>query len=205
MWGHTRHRLSNSCGAEKNLRARGQDRTVGISSSSRRASPSSGLRQPHALISAYIFSPAALGYLGSIPIRRAATWKGRPTVSEIRPYVRKFHSSAVFERARRPRESASWRWSGGHHAGAQLDGRGQARYRDRLSIPQRAAQMFFRHSRDPGRFAAASLRPMTESTISTGPEIAAKTRLFLLQRHLASQQLVDPKILTQEHLSRRAS
>src|ERR1700691_4213420 len=152
----------------------------------------------HMLDSADDIFPAALSYLGLDPnsTKPADLEKAADVVSKIRPYVRKFHSSEYLSALATGEICLVVGWSGDI---MQARGRAQEAKNNieiGYAIPKEGAQMLFDNLAIP-----ADAKNLTEAYALIDylyrPEVAAKNSDFLSYAHgnLASQQLVEPKIL----------
>ncbi|CAN5148819.1 polyamine ABC transporter substrate-binding protein [soil metagenome] len=152
----------------------------------------------HMLDSADDILPAALNYLGIDPnsTRPADLDKAADLVARIRPYVRKFHSSEYLSALATGEICLVVGWSGDiiqararaaeSHNGVEIG----------YAIPKEGAQMFFDNLAIP-----ADAQHVAEAyeliNYLYRPEVAAKNTDFLgyANGNLASQKLIDPKIL----------
>jgi putrescine transport system substrate-binding protein len=157
----------------------------------------------HMLDSADDIFPAAFGYLGLDPnsTKQADLEKAADLVSKIRPYVRKFHSSEYLSALATGEICLVVGWSGdimqARSRAAETKGGIEIGY----SIPKEGAQMFFDNLAIP-----ADAQHVTEAyeliNYLYRPEVAAKNSDFLsyANGNLASQKLVDPKILGDKNI-----
>jgi len=157
----------------------------------------------HMLDSADDILPAALGYLGLDPnsTKQADLEKAADLVMKIRPYVRKFHSSEYLSALATGEICFVVGWSGDI---MQARSRAEEAKNDieiGYAIPKEGAQMFFDNLAIP-----ADAKNLAEAyeliNYLYRPEIAAKNSDFLsyANGNLASQKLVDPKILNDKNI-----
>ena len=152
----------------------------------------------HMLDSADDIFPAALGYLGLDPnsTKPADLEKAAELVSKIRPYVRKFHSSEYLSALATGEICLAVGWSGDILQAKNRAAEANSDIEIGYSIPKEGAQMFFDNLAIP---ADAKNLPEAYELIDYlyRPEVAAKNSNFLsyANGNLASQKLVDPKIL----------
>jgi putrescine transport system substrate-binding protein len=152
----------------------------------------------HMLDSADDIFPAALSYLKLDPnsTRQADLEKAADLLSKVRPYVRKFHSSEYLSALATGEICLVVGWSGD-----VMQARGRAAEANNgveigYSIPKEGAQMFFDNLAIP-----ADAQHVAEAyeliNYLYRPEVAAKNSNFLsyANGNLASQKLIDPKIL----------
>ena len=142
--------------------------------------------------------PAALGYLGLDPnsTKQADLEKAADLVAKIRPSVRKFHSSEYLSALATGEICLVVGWSGdimqARSRAAEAKGEVEIGY----AIPKEGAQMFFDNLAIP-----ADAKNVAEAyeliNYLYRPDIAAKNSDFLsyANGNLASQKLIDPKIL----------
>jgi putrescine transport system substrate-binding protein len=161
----------------------------------------------HMLDSADDIFPAALGYLGLDPnsTKPADLEKAADLVSQVRPYVRKFHSSEYLSALATGEICLVVGWSGdvmqarSRAAEAKVDAKSDVEIG--YAIPKEGAQMFFDNLAIP-----ADAQHVAEAyeliNYLYRPEIAAKNSDFLsyANGNLASQKLVDPKILGDKNI-----
>jgi putrescine transport system substrate-binding protein len=157
----------------------------------------------HMLDSADDIFPAALSYLGLDPnsTKQADLEKAADLVLKIRPYVRKFHSSEYLSALATGEICFVVGWSGdimqARSRAAEVKNDIEIGY----AIPKEGAQMFFDNLAIP-----ADAKNVTEAyeliNYLYRPEIAAKNSDFLsyANGNLASQKLVDPKILNDKNI-----
>jgi putrescine transport system substrate-binding protein len=152
----------------------------------------------HMLDSADDIFPAALGYLGLDPnsTRQADLEKAADLVSKVRPYVRKFHSSEYLSALATGEICLVVGWSGDIMQARSRAAEANNGVEIGYSIPKEGAQMFFDNLAIP-----ADAQHVAEAyeliNYLYRPEVAAKNSSFLsyANGNLASQKLVDPKIL----------
>jgi putrescine transport system substrate-binding protein len=153
----------------------------------------------HMLDSADDILPAALNYLGLDPnstkpddLRKAAD-----LVTKIRPLVRKFHSSEYLSALATGEICLVVGWSGDIMQARSRAAEAKNNIEIGYAIPKEGAQMFFDNLAIP-----ADAKNVTEAyeliNYLYRPEIAAKNSDFLsyANGNLASQKLLDPKILS---------
>jgi putrescine transport system substrate-binding protein len=157
----------------------------------------------HMLDSADDILPAALSYLGLDPnsTKQAELEKAADLVMKIRPYVRKFHSSEYLSALATGEICFVVGWSGDI---MQARSRAEEAKNDievGYAIPKEGAQMFFDNLAVP-----ADAKNVAEAyeliNYLYRPEVAAKNSDFLsyANGNLASQKLVDPKILNDKNI-----
>jgi putrescine transport system substrate-binding protein len=142
--------------------------------------------------------PAALNYLGLDPnsTKQADLEKAADVVSKIRPYVRKFHSSEYLSALATGEICLVVGWSGDIMQARGRAAEAQSDVEIGYAIPKEGAQMFFDNLAIP-----ADAKNVSEAyeliNYLYRPDIAARNSDFLsyANGNLASQKLVDPKIL----------
>ncbi len=157
----------------------------------------------HMLDSADDIFPAALSYLGLDPnsTKQPDLEKAADLVIQIRPYVRKFHSSEYLSALATGEICLVVGWSGDI-----MQARGRAEEAKNnieigYAIPKEGAQMFFDNLAIP-----ADAKNLSEAYALIDylyrPEVAAKNTDFLsyANGNLASQKLVAPKILGDKNI-----
>jgi putrescine transport system substrate-binding protein len=157
----------------------------------------------HMLDSADDIFPAALGYLGLDPnsTRQADLEKAADLVLKIRPYVRKFHSSEYLSALATGEICFVVGWSGDIMQARSRAAEAKSDIEIGYTIPKEGAQMFFDNLAIP-----ADAQHVTEAyeliNYLYRPEIAAKNSDFLsyANGNLASQKLIDPKILNDKNI-----
>jgi putrescine transport system substrate-binding protein len=152
----------------------------------------------HMLDSADDILPAALNYLGLDPnsTKQADLEKAADIVSQIRPHVRKFHSSEYLSALATGEICLVVGWSGDIMQARSRASEAKSDVEIGYTIPREGAQMFFDNLAIP---ADARNVPEAYELINYlyRPEVAARNSDFLsyANGNLASQKLVDPKIL----------
>jgi len=157
----------------------------------------------HMLDSADDIFPAALGYLGLDPnsTKQADLEKAADLVSKIRPSVRKFHSSEYLSALATGEICLVVGWSGDIMQARSRAEEAKNGVEIGYTIPKEGAQMFFDNLAIP-----ADAQHVTEAyeliNYLYRPEVAAKNSDFLsyANGNLASQKLVDPKILNDKNI-----
>jgi putrescine transport system substrate-binding protein len=157
----------------------------------------------HMLDSADDILPAALGYLGLDPnsTKQAELEKAADLVMKIRPYVRKFHSSEYLSALATGEICFVVGWSGDIMQARSRAEEAKNGIEVGYAIPKEGAQMFFDNLAIP-----ADAKNLAEAyeliNYLYRPEIAAKNSDFLsyANGNLASQKLVDPKILNDKNI-----
>jgi putrescine transport system substrate-binding protein len=157
----------------------------------------------HMLDSADDILPAALGYLGIDPnsTKQADLEKAADLVIKIRPYVRKFHSSEYLSALASGEICFVVGWSGDIMQARSRAAEAKSDIEIGYTIPKEGAQMFFDNLAIP-----ADARNVNEAyeliNYLYRPDVAAKNSNFLsyANGNLASQKLVDPKILTDKNI-----
>jgi putrescine transport system substrate-binding protein len=157
----------------------------------------------HMLDSADDIFPAALGYLGLDPnsTKQADLEKAADLVIKIRPYVRKFHSSEYLSALATGEICFVVGWSGDIMQARSRAAEAKNDIEIGYSIPKEGAQMFFDNLAIP-----ADAKNVTEAyeliNYLYRPEVAARNSDFLsyANGNLASQKLVDPKILNDRNI-----
>jgi putrescine transport system substrate-binding protein len=157
----------------------------------------------HMLDSADDIFPAALSYLGLDPnsTKQADLEKAADLVGKIVPYVRKFHSSEYLSALATGEICLVVGWSGdimqARSRAAEAKGDVEIGY----TIPLQGAQMFFDNLAIP-----ADAQHVAEAYALIDylyrPDVAAKNSDFLsyANGNLASQKLIDPKILNDKNI-----
>jgi putrescine transport system substrate-binding protein len=157
----------------------------------------------HMLDSADDIFPAALGYLGLDPnsTRQADLEKAAELVVRIRPYVRKFHSSEYLSALATGEICLVVGWSGDIMQARSRAAEARSDVEIGYAIPKEGAQMFFDNLAIP-----ADANNVAEAyeliNYLYRPEVAAKNSDFLsyANGNLASQKLIDPKILDDKNI-----
>ena len=157
----------------------------------------------HMLDSADDIFPAALGYLGLDPnsTKQADLERAADLVVKIRPYVRKFHSSEYLSALATGEICFVVGWSGDIMQARSRAAEAKSDIQIGYAIPREGAQMFFDNLAIP-----ADAKNVAEAyqliNYLYRPEVAAKNSDFLsyANGNLASQKLVDPKILNDKNI-----
>jgi putrescine transport system substrate-binding protein len=157
----------------------------------------------HMLDSADDILPAALSYLGLDPnsTKQADLEKAADLVIKIRPYVRKFHSSEYLSALATGEICFVVGWSGDIMQARSRAAEAKNDVEIGYAIPKEGAQMFFDNLAIP-----ADAKNVTEAyeliNYLYRPEVAAKNSDFLsyANGNLASQKLIDPKILDDKNI-----
>jgi putrescine transport system substrate-binding protein len=157
----------------------------------------------HMLDSADDIFPAALGYLGLDPnsTKPADLEKAADLVARITPYVRKFHSSEYLSALATGEICFVVGWSGDIMQARSRAAEAKSEIEIGYAIPKEGAQMFFDNLAIP-----ADARNVAEAyeliNYLYRPDVAAKNSDFLsyANGNLASQKLVDPKILDDKNI-----
>jgi putrescine transport system substrate-binding protein len=152
----------------------------------------------HMLDSADDILPAALSYLGLDPnsTKQVDLDKAAELVSKIRPFVRKFHSSEYLSALATGEICLVVGWSGDIIQARARASESSNGIEIGYAIPKEGAQMFFDNLAIP-----ADAKNVDEAYALINylyrPEVAAKNSDFLgyANGNLASQKLIDPKIL----------
>ena len=147
--------------------------------------------------------PAALNYLGLDPnsTKQADLEKAADLVSKIRPYVRKFHSSEYLSALATGEICLVVGWSGDIMQARSRAAEARNGITVGYAIPKEGAQMFFDNLAIP-----ADARNVEEAyeliNFLYRPDIAARNSDFLsyANGNLASQKLLDPKILNDKNI-----
>src|ERR1700734_3661881 len=147
--------------------------------------------------------PAALSYLGLDPnsTSQADLDKAADLVSKIRPYVRKFHSSEYLNALATGEICLAVGWSGDILQSKNRAAEAKNGVEIAYVIPKEGAQMFFDNLAIP-----ADAKNVSEAYALIDylyrPEVAAKNSNFLsyANGNLASQKLIDPKILDDKNI-----
>jgi putrescine transport system substrate-binding protein len=157
----------------------------------------------HMLDSADDILPAALSYLGLDPnsTKQADLDKAADLVMKIRPYVRKFHSSEYLSALATGEICFVVGWSGDIMQARSRAEEAKNGIEVGYAIPKEGAQMFFDNLAIP-----ADAKNLAEAyeliNYLYRPDVAAKNSDFLsyANGNLASQKLVDPKILNDKNI-----
>jgi putrescine transport system substrate-binding protein len=157
----------------------------------------------HVLDSADDILPAALSYLGIDPnsTRQADLEKAADLVIKIRPYVRKFHSSEYLGALASGEICLVVGWSGDIMEARSRAAEANNGIEIGYTIPREGAQMFFDNLAIP-----ADAKNVAEAyeliNYLYRPDVAAKNSDFLsyANGNLASQKVIDPKILNDRNI-----
>lgn len=157
----------------------------------------------HMLDSADDMLPAALSYLGIDPnsTKQADLEKAADLVIKIRPYVRKFHSSEYLGALASGEICFVVGWSGDIMQARSRAAEAKNGIDIGYTIPKEGAQMFFDNLAIPSD--AKNVAEAYELiNYLYRPDVAAKNSDFLsyANGNLASQKLVDPKILNDKNI-----
>jgi putrescine transport system substrate-binding protein len=157
----------------------------------------------HMLDSADDILPAALSYLGIDPnsTKQADLEKAADLVAKIRPFVRKFHSSEYLGALASGEICFVVGWSGDVMQARSRAEEAKSGVEIGYTIPKEGAQMFFDNLAIP-----SDAKNVTEAYALIDylyrPDVAAKNSDFLsyANGNLASQKLIDPKILNDKNI-----
>jgi len=157
----------------------------------------------HMLDSADDIFPAALSYLGLDPnsTKQADLEKAADLIVKIRPYVRKFHSSEYLSALATGEICLVVGWSGDIMQARSRAAEAKNDIAIGYAIPKEGAQMFFDNFAIP-----TDAKNVAEAyeliNYLYRPEVAAKNSNFLsyANGNLASQKLVDPRILKDKNI-----
>jgi len=157
----------------------------------------------HMLDSADDIFPAALSYLGLDPnsTKPADLEKAADLVSKIRPLVRKFHSSEYLNALATGEICLAVGWSGDILQSRNRAAEAKNGIEIAYVIPKEGAQMFFDNLAIP-----SDAKNVSEAYALIDylyrPEVAAKNSNFLsyANGNLASQKLIDPKLLADKNI-----
>jgi putrescine transport system substrate-binding protein len=157
----------------------------------------------HMLDSADDIFPAALRYLGLDPssTRQADLQKAADLVDKVRPFVRKFHSSEYSSALATGEICLVVGWSGDVMQAKSRAAEASNGVEIGYSIPKEGAQLFFDNLAIP-----AGAQHVAEAyeliNYLYRPEVAAKNSNFLsyANGNLASQKLIDPRILSDKSI-----
>jgi putrescine transport system substrate-binding protein len=152
----------------------------------------------HMLDSADDILPAALNYLGLDPnsTKQADLTKAADLVSKVRPYVRKFHSSEYLNGLATGEICLVVGWSGDIKQAQKRAREAGNGVEIGYAIPKEGAQMFFDNLAIPvDAKNVAEAYELIDYLLR--PDVAAKNSSFLsyANGNLASQKLIDPKVL----------
>jgi putrescine transport system substrate-binding protein len=157
----------------------------------------------HMLDSADDIFPAALNYLGLDPnsTKQADLEKAADVVANVRPSVRKFHSSEYLSALATGEICFVVGWSGDIMQARARAAEAKNGVEIGYAIPKEGAQMFFDNLAIP-----ADAKNVAEAYALINylyrPDVAAKNSDFLsyANGNLASQKLIDPKILGDKNI-----
>jgi putrescine transport system substrate-binding protein len=157
----------------------------------------------HMLDSADDIFPAALGYLSLDPnsTKQADLEKAADLVAKVRPSVRKFHSSEYLSALATGEICLVVGWSGDIMQARSRAAEAKSDVEIGYSIPKQGAQMFFDNLAIP-----ADAKNVAEAyeliNYLYRPDVAARNSDFLsyANGNLASQKLIDPKILNDRNI-----
>ena len=157
----------------------------------------------HMLDSADDILPAAASYLGIDPnsVKQADLEKAAELASKVRPYVRKFHSSEYLGALASGEICFVVGWSGDIMQARARATESKNGIEIGYTIPKEGAQMFFDNLAIPSD--AKNVAEAYELiNYLYRPEVAAKNSDFLsyANGNLASQKLIDPKILNDKNI-----
>jgi putrescine transport system substrate-binding protein len=157
----------------------------------------------HMLDSADDILPAALSYLGFDPnsTKQADLEKAADLVLKIRPYVRKFHSSEYLSALATGEICLVVGWSGDIMQARSRAAEANNGVEIGFAIPNEGAQMFFDNLAIPADAGNVSEAYELINYLYR-PEVAARNSDFLSypNGNLASQKLIDPKILNDRNI-----
>jgi putrescine transport system substrate-binding protein len=147
--------------------------------------------------------PAALSYLGLDPnsTKQADLDKAADLVSKIRPFVRKFHSSEYLNALATGEICLVVGWSGDIMQARSRAAEAKNGIAIGYAIPKEGGQMFFDNLSIPSD--ARNVKEAYELiNFLYRPDIAARNSNFLsyANGNLASQKLLDPKILNDKNV-----
>jgi putrescine transport system substrate-binding protein len=157
----------------------------------------------HMLDSADDILPAALSYLGIDPnsTKQADLEKAADLVAKVRPFVRKFHSSEYLGALASGEICFVVGWSGDVMQARSRAEEAKTGVEIGYTIPKEGAQMFFDNLAIPSD--AKNVAEAYELiNYLYRPDVAAKNSDFLsyANGNLASQKLIDPKILNDKNI-----
>jgi putrescine transport system substrate-binding protein len=157
----------------------------------------------HMLDSADDIFPAALNYLGLDPnsTRQADLEKAADLIGKVRPYVRKFHSSEYLSALATGEICLVVGWSGDVLQARSRAAEAKNGIEIGYAIPKEGAQMFFDNLAIPADAAHVAEAHELINYLYR-PEVAAKNSNFLsyANGNLASQKLIDPRILGDKNI-----
>ena len=157
----------------------------------------------HMLDSADDIFPAALSYLGldHNSTKQADLQNAADLILKIRPYVRKFHSSEYLSALATGEICLVVGWSGDIMQARSRAAEANNDIEIGYAIPKEGAQMFFDNLAIPGDAKNVSEAYELINYLYR-PEVAARNSDFLsyANGNLASQKLIDPKILNDKNI-----
>jgi len=157
----------------------------------------------HMLDSADDIFPAALSYLGLDPnsTKQADLQNAADLILKIRPYVRKFHSAEYLSALATGEICLVVGWSGDIMQARSRAAEANNDIEIGYAIPKEGAQMFFDNLAIPGDAKNVSEAYELINYLYR-PEVAARNSDFLsyANGNLASQKLIDPKILNDKNI-----
>jgi putrescine transport system substrate-binding protein len=157
----------------------------------------------HMLDSADDIFPAALSYLGLDPnsTKQADLQSAADLILKIRPYVRKFHSSEYLSALATGEICLVVGWSGDIMQARSRAAEANNDIEIGYAVPKEGAQMFFDNLAIPGDAKNVSEAYELINYLYR-PEVAARNSDFLsyANGNLASQKLIDPKILNDKNI-----
>ncbi|MFL6826178.1 MAG: polyamine ABC transporter substrate-binding protein [Bradyrhizobium sp.] len=157
----------------------------------------------HMLDSADDIFPAALSYLGLDPnsTKQADLQNAADLILKIRPHVRKFHSSEYLSALATGEICLVVGWSGDIMQARSRAAEANNDIEIGYAVPKEGAQMFFDNLAIPGDAKNVSEAYELINYLYR-PEVAARNSDFLsyANGNLASQKLVDPKILNDKNI-----
>ena len=157
----------------------------------------------HMLDSADDIFPAALSYLGLDPnsTKQADLQNAADLILKIRPYVRKFHSSEYLSALATGEICLVVGWSGDIMQARSRAAEANNDIEIGYAVPKEGAQMFFDNLAIPGDAKNVSEAYELINYLYR-PEVAARNSDFLsyANGNLASQKLIDPKILNDKNI-----
>ena len=157
----------------------------------------------HMLDSADDIFPAALSYLGLDPnsTKQADLQNAADLILKIRPYVRKFHSAEYLSALATGEICLVVGWSGDIMQARSRAAEANNGIEIGYAVPKEGAQMFFDNLAIPGDAKNVSEAYELINYLYR-PEVAARNSDFLsyANGNLASQKLIDPKILNDKNI-----
>ncbi|TMJ64389.1 MAG: polyamine ABC transporter substrate-binding protein [Alphaproteobacteria bacterium] len=157
----------------------------------------------HMLDSADDIFPATLSYLGLDPnsTKQGDLQNAADLILKIRPYVRKFHSSEYLSALATGEICLVVGWSGDIMQARSRAAEANNDIEIGYAVPKEGAQMFFDNLAIPGDAKNVSEAYELINYLYR-PEVAARNSDFLsyANGNLASQKLIDPKILNDKNI-----